>query len=186
MTEMQEHVRERPQPPAGSPQDIARRVHRPRPAAPVGVRYVGLVTRVVAFVLDAAVVNAVAAIVAAAAALVLSLFPIGHDLRTVIVAIAGAAFFAWVVGYFSTFWATTGQTPGNRLMRIRVVRPDRTPLKFSRALLRVVGLLLAALPLFAGFIPILFTARRRGLADWLADTVVITAGPQPHDREAAR
>jgi uncharacterized RDD family membrane protein YckC len=40
---------------------------------------------------------------------------------------------------------------------------------------RVAGLVLAALPLFAGFVPILFNDRRRGLADWMADTVVVTA-----------
>jgi hypothetical protein len=40
-------------------------------------------------------------------------------------------------------------------------------------MVRVVGVVLAALPLFAGFVPVLFTDRRRGLADWLADTVVV-------------
>jgi uncharacterized RDD family membrane protein YckC len=40
---------------------------------------------------------------------------------------------------------------------------------------RVAGLVLAALPLFAGFIPILLNERRRGFADWLADTVVVRA-----------
>jgi uncharacterized RDD family membrane protein YckC len=133
------------------------------------------VTRAVAFVVDAAIVNAVAAIVAASAALVISVFPISDTVHTVLVAIGGFAFFAWVIGYFATFWATTGQTPGNRVMRIRVTRPDGGGLRPSRALLRVAGLVLAALPLFAGFIPILFNDRRRGLADWIADTVVVTA-----------
>ena len=164
---------------------VAARVHRPPPAPPVRIEYVGLITRAVAFVVDAAIVNGIAAVVAAAAALVLALFPLGHDMRTLIVAIAGAAFFIWVIAYFSTFWATTGQTPGNRLMRIRVTRPGGKALKARRALVRVVGLLLAALPLFAGFIPILLTDRRRGFADWLADTVVVTAAPQQEDREAA-
>lgn len=154
-------------------QDIARRVHRsPAEAAPPP-RYVGLVTRALAFVLDAAILNVVAAIVAAAAALVLSVFPVGHTVRTVLVAVGGALFFAWVVGYFTTFWGTTGQTPGNRVMQIQVTRPSGEPLRPLRALLRVGGLLLAALPLFLGFVPILLTDRRRGLADWLADTVVV-------------
>jgi uncharacterized RDD family membrane protein YckC len=153
--------------------EIAQRVHgSPAQAAPPP-RYVGLVTRVLAFVLDAAILNAVAAIVAAAAALVLSVFPVGHAVRTVIVAVGGALFFAWIVGYFTIFWGTTGQTPGNRVMRIQVTRPGGGPVRPRRALLRVGGLLLAALPLFLGFVPILLTERRRGLADWLADTVVV-------------
>ena len=43
--------------------------------------------------------------------------------------------------YFALFWSTTGQTPGMRLMRLKVV--DRTPASrrtWLRALLRVVGL----------------------------------------------
>ena len=46
----------------------------------------------------------------------------------------GALYVLWVVGYFVTFWATTGQTPGNRMLRIRVraaggerIRPRRAP-----------------------------------------------------------
>jgi uncharacterized RDD family membrane protein YckC len=58
-------------------------------------------------------------------------------------------------------------------MQIRVERPDGHELRPGRALLRVGGVVLAALPLFAGFIPILLTDRRRGLADWIADTVVV-------------
>jgi uncharacterized RDD family membrane protein YckC len=154
-------------------QEVARRVHGTPPVAASSPRYVGLVTRAIAFVVDAAIVNGVAAVTAASVVLVLSLFPISHNLRTVLVAIGGAAFFVWVVAYFATFWGTTGQTPGNRVMRIRVTRPSGGRLRPRRAILRVVGVVLAALPLFAGFIPILFTDRRRGFADWLADTVVV-------------
>jgi uncharacterized RDD family membrane protein YckC len=156
-------------------QVAARQVHVPAAPPPPAPSYVGLVTRVVAFVVDAAILNAVAAIVAASAALVISVFPISHTVHTVLVAIGGVVYFAWLIGYFATFWATTGQTPGNRVMRIRVTRPDGTRVRPVRALLRVAGLALAALPLFAGFVPVLFNDRRRGLADWMADTVVVTA-----------
>jgi hypothetical protein len=36
----------------------------------------------------------------------------------------------------------------------------------------VLGLALAIIPCFAGFIPVFFDGRRRGLADWLAGTDV--------------
>jgi len=45
--------------------------------------------------------------------------------------------------------------------------------------LRLAGLVLAALPLFAGFVPILFDDRRRGVQDMLAGTVVVFAPPVP-------
>jgi uncharacterized RDD family membrane protein YckC len=44
---------------------------------------------------------------------------------------------------------------------------------------RLAALVLAALPLFAGFVPILFDERRRGLQDMLAGTVVVLAPPRP-------
>jgi len=37
----------------------------------------------------------------------------------------------------------------------------------------VIGLFLAIIPLFAGFIPALFDRRRRALPDYLAGTVVV-------------
>ena len=159
--------------------EIARRVHGSPEEMLPEPEYVGLVTRAVAFVIDAAIVNVVAAVVAAAAALVVSVFPIGHNARAVLVAVGGALFFVWVAGYFTVFWSTTGQTPGNRVMEIRVVGSHGEQLGPGRAFLRVIGAVLAALPLFAGFVPILLTDRRRGLADWMADTVVVTAPAAP-------
>ena len=46
-----------------------------------------------------------------------------------------------------------------------------------RALIRLGGLVLAIIPLFAGFLPVLFDERRRALQDLLARTVVIHVPP---------
>ena len=53
-------------------------------------------------------------------------------------------------------------------MRLRVIDRSGEPPHLARALLRVVGLGLAIIPLFAGFLPVLFDARRRGIHDLLA------------------
>ena len=50
---------------------------------------------------------------------------------------------------------------------------------WARSLVRLIGLVLAIVPFFAGFIPVLFTERRRGLPDLLAGTVVIYDGLPP-------
>ena len=60
-----------------------------------------------------------------------------------------------------------------RLLRLRVVGPGGEPPSIGRSLVRLVGLVLAIVPLFAGFLPVLFTERRRGLPDFLAGTVVV-------------
>ena len=143
--------------------------------AEVGVRYVGLATRAISFAIDAAVIDLVAIVVGIGASLILSLLHLPGDVKTVLLVIGGVALIGWTVGYFVVFWSTTGQTPGARVMQIRVVTDDGTRLKPSRALLRCAGVLLAALPLFAGFIRILFDARRRGFQDRLAGTLVIEA-----------
>ena len=134
--------------------------------------YVGLVTRAIAFAIDAAIVNAVAIVVAAIVALTLTIVSKPDELRGVLIAIGGVAWLLWTVGYFATFWSTTGQTPGNRILRIRVSAADGQALPLRRALVRFVGLTLAAIPLFAGFALILFDDRRRGLHDMLARSVV--------------
>ena len=159
---------------APRPRAVAARVHEPV-AAPVSTpTYVGLVTRAIAFSLDAALINLVAIVVAVAAGLALSILSIPDSLVPVFAAIGGALWLVWAVAYFVTFWSTTGQTPGDHLLRIRVVSAnDLGVLRPRQSLVRFVGLTLAAIPLCAGFVPILFDDRRRGLQDMLARTVVI-------------
>ena len=149
------------------------------------VRYVGLVTRGVAFALDAAVINVVAIFVGVGVALILSLLHLPSEIKAVLVALGGAAYVLWSIGYFVGFWSAGGQTPGNRAMRIRVVAVKGERLKPRRAFVRCIGLLLAALPLMAGYLMILFNRRRRGLQDYLARTVVVEA-PQVSFAEARR
>ena len=82
--------------------------------------YEGLATRAIAFAVDAAVINVVAFAVAGIVALVLSVLSVPNELEVVLLGLASVSFVVWTIGYFATFWSTTGQTPGDRLMRIRV------------------------------------------------------------------
>lgn len=144
------------------------------------VEYIGLVTRGIAFALDAAVIQLVALAVAGTFALILSVVSPSDPLKDVIVVIGGVVYVLWLTGYFVVFWSSTGQTPGDRVFEIRVCRAeDGEPPSAKKSVLRLVALVLAALPLFAGFLPILFDERRRGIHDMLAGTVVVLAPPQP-------
>ena len=151
----------------------------PARSANPAMEYSGIVTRAVAFVIDAAIVNAIALVVTAAISLGLSVLPGPQKLGVLEVSLACVAFVVWCVAYAAAFWSTTGQTPGDRVMSIRVTRPDGGRVRAGRALLRVGATALAALPLLAGFVPILLNERRRGLHDWLADTVVTHVQPAP-------
>ena len=161
---------------AAGPRAVAARVHEPVAPPVTPPSYVGLVTRAIAFTIDAALVDLIAIVVAVAVGLALSVLSIPDGLVPVFAAIGGVLWLVWAVAYFATFWSTTGQTPGNRLLRIKVVRAiDGGVPRPRQAVVRFVGLTLAAIPLGAGFLPILFDARRRGLQDMLARTVVISA-----------
>jgi uncharacterized RDD family membrane protein YckC len=76
-------------------------------------------------------------------------------------------------GYFILCWSSVGQTPGMRLMRVRVSSADGTSLSWGRSVVRFVGLVLAVVPMFAGFIPALFDSGG-ALPDYLAGTVFST------------
>lgn len=138
----------------------------PRPAC------AGLVTRALAFGIDAAIINAAALIVAAVVALTFSVIDLPGWLKTIALAMGAGIYGLWLVAYFTMFWTTTGQTPGDRVMRICVRTRDGSRMKPRRAVLRFFSLTLAAIPLFAGFLMILVDPDRRGLHDFIARTIV--------------
>lgn len=146
-------------------------------------QFIGVVTRAVSWILDAVVINVVAIITGLGVALILSIFPLATNVQPVLEAVAGAAYVIWAALYFVAFWSITGQTPGARVMQIRLLTAGRGRVKPARAMVRWVGMNLAMIPLFAGYIPLLF--RRRGFPDWLARTVVVEA-PQLSLAEARR
>jgi uncharacterized RDD family membrane protein YckC len=76
-----------------------------------------------------------------------------------------------VGGYFLLFWSILGQTPGKWLMGIKIVPIGGGRLRPGRALVRLVGYILSALPVYLGFVWIL-GPKRRGWHDLLAHTEV--------------
>jgi uncharacterized RDD family membrane protein YckC len=135
------------------------------------VRYAGVATRALALAVDVAIVHVIVFSGAAIVGLVGSL--VGDlQLDTVARVLAATAWALTIAAYFVTFWNTVGQTPAMRMMDIRVVGADGLPPGFGRSLVRLVGLALAIIPCFAGFLPVLVDDRRRGIHDMLAGTVV--------------
>jgi uncharacterized RDD family membrane protein YckC len=151
------------------------------PAVPPA-RYAGLATRALAFATDVAIVNIVGWFVALVVTLCVSFIGVPDEVAAVFVAIGSIVALCWSVGYFAFFWSTTGQTPGNRLLGIRVI-DARTlaPPRPGRAVRRFFGLIVAAVPFCLGFFWILVDDRRRGWHDKLARTVVadVTGEPAP-------
>ena len=142
--------------------------------------YAGLATRALAFETDAIVVNVVGWAVAGIVTLGLSLLDVPAGVEDTLLALGALGGVLWSSGYFVFFWSTTGQTPGNRLLRIRVLDARTgSPPRARRALLRLIVLPLSAVPLCAGFLLILVDGRRRALHDRIARTVVADVADEP-------
>jgi len=146
-------------------------------------RYTGIVARTLAFTLDAALIVIPAFIVEIGGSLIVTVAHLPNSWKSTMVAVGAVAFALWAIAYFVVFWSTTGQTPGARIMEFRVVPDEGDKLKPWRAVVRAVGLVLAAIPLFAGYLPVAFGRKRRGLQDYLARTSV-TDAPQLSVAEA--
>jgi uncharacterized RDD family membrane protein YckC len=142
----------------------------------LGSQYSGLATRMIAFVVDVLVIQAVSWMVGGIAAVIVSLLNPSEDTQTALLAIGAVVALLWAAGYFVFFWVTTGQTPGNRVMEIRVQDAvSSRPLPFARAVLRLAGAVLSALLLFLGYLMILVDSRRRAFHDRLVHSVVVYA-----------
>ena len=76
---------------------------------------------------------------------------------------------------FETLWS--GQTPGKRWMRLRVIREDGRPVRFFevfvRNLLRLVVDFMPVPTYALGVISIIFSARSKRIGDFVAGTVVV-------------
>ena len=95
--------------------------------------------------------------------------------------------------FFETLWS--GQTPGKRLVKIRVLREDGRPIGFTEAAIRnLIRTVLDSQPFNSyaiGFVTGILNARFKRLGDFAAGTVVIRerrrsrSGPAPRPRTAA-
>lgn len=88
---------------------------------------------------------------------------------------------SWLVGaaysvcfYSLCFWVYwQGQTPGKRILNLRVVRADGAPVDWSTAIIRYIGYTVSGFILLVGFIMAAFDDEKRALHDRLANTRVV-------------
>jgi uncharacterized RDD family membrane protein YckC len=123
----------------------------------------GFWIRVVAFIIDSIIVGVVNAIVAA----ILNQSTTG---RTGIQTLLG-------IIYFTYFWSASspwpGQTVGDKLLSLRVIRTDGSDLSIVQAFIRYVGLVISFIVIFIGVIWVAFDPNKQGWADKIAGTYVV-------------
>ena len=136
----------------------------------------GLVTRLTAFAIDAAILSlavATATWLLDVAARAARRFAPPIDLPSVLLACVPLLIVAYHVG----FWRASGQTPGKWLMGIRVVTIGGGRLGVGRCCVRLFGYLISTVPVYLGFAWIL-GPQRRGWHDRLAGTAVVYVATQ--------
>ncbi len=84
-----------------------------------------------------------------------------------------------VIGYYTFFWTLVGFTPGKAFLGLKVVRRSGAKLSFGRALLRFFSYWISAIPLFLGFLWVLWDPNRQGWHDKIAGTQVLYFPKKP-------
>lgn len=80
------------------------------------------------------------------------------------------------LAYYWFFWTRMdGQSPGKRMMKIRIIKADGSQLSDTDALIRAVGYYVSGMIFMLGYIWALFDDNRRTWHDLLAGTLVVKA-----------
>jgi len=139
-----------------------------------GIEFASPGARLVGYIVDLIIQGVIVLFLGLMARILGELFwPLGVLSALAIVAVA--------VGYFPFFWASTGQTPGMSMMKIKVVRDsDGGPVTAGAAILRWIGFWVSHAVFYLGFIWIFVDKRRRGWMDLIGGTVVVTAPQIPY------
>jgi len=137
-----------------------------------GSSFAGLATRGVVLVIDALAIAVVFALVAGVLGLISYLVG-GLRPTWLVEALLGSGWALVAGSYLVFFWSVTGRTPGMYVMNVRVRDKAGKPPSIARALVRVVATWISIVPLFLGYVTVLFDGRRRGLPDIVAGTEVV-------------
>jgi signal peptidase I len=76
-------------------------------------------------------------------------------------------------GYYMYFWTTSGRTTGKRLLGLRVVQIDGSPVSLRTATLRLIGFYISGFVFGIGLICAAFDPKRQGWHDKFAYTQVV-------------
>jgi len=132
-----------------------------------GIEFASPGARLVAYIVDILIISAVCFTFTIVGFIIGFFLPVLWILAFLVI-------IAVPLGYFPWYWTRGGQTPGMKLMRIKVVRDvDGGPVTAGPAVMRLIGFWVSALVFYIGFIWIFVDKRRRGWHDLIAGTCVV-------------
>jgi uncharacterized RDD family membrane protein YckC len=146
-----------------------RRGRRTEPA-----REAGAFSRLLAFAIDAGLMNASFLLGSALVSFIArELFGGSGDLPDQVLVVGTGAWLTAIGAYLTLFWSLSGETPGMRFLGLRLGEADTHGIGFRRAVRRLIWQGLSFLAFGLGFLGILRRDDRRGWADRRAGTVVL-------------
>jgi uncharacterized RDD family membrane protein YckC len=167
-------------PPARPSSPPAPAIARPASAPADAVHVVGFWRRLVAALIDLAIIIPAALILTLIAGKLTGVrAPAGLDLWLLLLdnepalAMGIGLTIAVAAVYALVFQILRGRTLGMRVMKLRIIDIYGEPPSPGRCVVRTVGYLVGVATLFLGFIWIGFDGEKRGLHDWIAGTYVI-------------
>ncbi|MBN2516262.1 MAG: RDD family protein [Deltaproteobacteria bacterium] len=142
--------------------------------------YGGFWRRMIAFLIDKFVLSLISMILVFIASLFLGLgFPFDLSINisevitgTFILSYYGTTIFLNMV-YFTYFHGTTGQTPGKKIIGLKVIQKTGDEMTLGLAFLRWVGYIVSGLVFNLGFLWVAFDRKKQGWHDKIASTYVI-------------
>lgn len=147
----------------------------------VGIAYeiAGIGTRFLAQFVDTLVMGAIIIALVLGAVGLAQLGDVGQNLAVIIALTGGTILLSG--GYFilfETFWS--GQTPGKRARKIRVLKVSGYPIGFTDAVVRNLVRLIDWLPFFygVGIVSMFVSLQSRRLGDYAAGTIVVKERPR--------
>jgi uncharacterized RDD family membrane protein YckC len=151
-------------------------------------RYAGFFSRAAAYTIDRGIVFGIAFVIITVVHYFSNLFGVDQWLANIegaepahisIAILLSSAGINLVVSVFYNigFWMLSGQTPGKRILGLRVLRIDGERLRLRNAILRQVGYWISSI-FFLGFIWILLDNKRQGFHDKIGGTIVTYSWPE--------
>ncbi len=132
----------------------------------------GFLVRLVAYIIDA-VILAIGDSIIRAITITPATRPGAGGGAAALAVIGFILIFVWTFGYLIYFWSTSGQTPGKKIMGLKVVSTDGGKLTAGQAFLRVIGYLISGIVIYLGFLWIIWDPNKQGWHDKIAGTYVV-------------
>ena len=140
-----------------------------RPESPPSA---GFVSRLLAFTLDLLIISVIITVITALSVFLGRTLQVRQITSLVLTVLTVGANILIVLIYYVGFLVVAGQTPGKRIMGLRVIMTNGKPLSMRRSFRRFIGYWLS-LPLFWGYLMVIVDDRRRAFHDKFAGTRVV-------------